>query len=163
MLPTPPTEGPFQGPTQRSRRGPHEQACVLVVEDEPSIARAIAIALTRQGYTAVTTSSGEGALYYLRTQVFDAMLIDLRIPDMRGDVVYHLAISLQPQLRRQTLFTTGDVTEQAAELIEACGCPVLMKPFDLRDLSDALRDLLIRTQHGHLTLHVPSRREGTTG
>jgi DNA-binding response OmpR family regulator len=134
---------------------------VLVVEDEPSIARAIAIALSRQGFVPVTTSSGEGALYYLRTQAFDAMLIDLRIPDMRGDVVYHLAISLQPQLRRQTLFTTGDVTEQAAELIEACGCPVLMKPFDLRELSEALRTLLAPTRH--LTLHQPMQRDGTTG
>jgi DNA-binding response OmpR family regulator len=142
MLPTPPIEVPFKGPVPRPSRERGDKPTVLIVEDEPSICRAVAISLTRSGYNPVTTMSGEGALYYLRTQYFDAMLIDLRIPDMRGDVVYHLAVSLQPQLRKQTLFTTGDVTEQAAELIEACGCPVLMKPFDLKDLSEAVHTLL---------------------
>ena len=111
---------------------------MLVVEDEPSICRTVAIALTRAGYNPITTTTGEGALYHLRTQYFDVMLIDLRIPDMRGDVIFHLATSLQPQLRKQSLFMTGDVTEQAAELIAACACPLLMKPFDLHDLSQAI-------------------------
>lgn len=143
MIPTPLIEAPFKGPVPRPQREQGEKPTVLIVEDEPSICRAVAIALTRGGYKPITTTSGEGALHYLRTQYFDAMLVDLRIPDMRGDVVYHLAISLQPQLRQQTLFTTGDVTEQAAELIEACGCPVLMKPFDLKDLNDAIHDILM--------------------
>ena len=69
------------------------------------------------------------------------MLADLRIPDIRGDEIFHLAIALQPHLRHRTLFTTGDVTEEAAKLIEACHCPVLMKPFELRDLGVAIRAL----------------------
>jgi DNA-binding response OmpR family regulator len=157
MIRTPPIDAPFKGPVPRPSRDRGERQSVLIVEDEPSICRAVAISLTRAGYNPVTTTSGEGALYYLRTQYFDAMLVDLRIPDMRGDVVYHLAISLQPQLRRQTLFTTGDVTEQAAELIEACGCPVLMKPFDLKDLGEAIGELL-RDSQEDLWQH-----EGTTG
>jgi DNA-binding NtrC family response regulator len=82
-------------------------------------------------------------MYHLRTQYFDLLVIDLRIPDMRGDVIYHLATSLQPQLRRQTLFITGDVTEQAAELIDACDCPLLMKPFDLKGLEQAVREVSV--------------------
>jgi DNA-binding response OmpR family regulator len=152
MLPTPPIDAPFRGPVSRPARERGDKPSVLIVEDEPSICRAIAISLTRSGYNPITTMSGEGALYYLRTQYFDAMLIDLRIPDMRGDVVYHLAVSLQPQLRKQTLFTTGDVTEQAAELIEACGCPVLMKPFDLKDLSEAVHHLLTNAGQEDLRL-----------
>ena len=145
MITTPLIEAPFQGPIPKpgERR---EKPAILIVEDEPSICRAVAIALTRSGYNPITTTSGDGAVHYLRTQYFDAMLVDLRIPDMRGDVVYHLAISVQPHLRKHTLFTTGDVTEHAAELIEACGCPVLMKPFDLKDLSTAIADLLTDVQ-----------------
>src|SRR5207253_569817 len=99
-------------------------------------------------YDPVTATSGESALYQLRTRYFDLMLADLRMPDMRGDVVYHLATSLQPQLRTQTMFVTGDVTEQAVELIEACGCPLLMKPFDLRDLTGAVSVMMSRREAG---------------
>lgn len=138
MIQTPPIEPPFQAPVLPPST-PRTKLSILVLEDDPSICRTVAIGLTRAGYNPITTTTGEGALYHLRTQYFDLMLVDLRIPDMRGDVVFHLAVSLQPQLRRQTLFMTGDVTEQAAELIEACACPLLMKPFDLRELEKAVR------------------------
>jgi hypothetical protein len=41
---------------------------------------------------------------------------------------------MQTHLRKRTLFTTGDITEQAQQLIDACACPLLRKPFDLKDL-----------------------------
>ena len=62
------------------------------------------------------------------------MLLDLRIPDMRGDVLFELAASLQPHLKHRTIFTTGDASERAQELIDACDCRVLPKPFDLNEL-----------------------------
>jgi len=74
------------------------------------------------------------------------MLVDLRLPDMRGDVVFHLAVSLQPHLKDRTVFMTGDVTEQAADIIAECRCSLLMKPFDLKDLNDATRVVLARTE-----------------
>jgi hypothetical protein len=46
---------------------------------------------------------------------------------------------MQPHLRSRSLFTTGDITERAQELIEACRCPLLRKPFDLKDLIDWVR------------------------
>ncbi len=131
---------------------------ILVLEDEPSICRTVAIGLTRAGYNPITTTTGEGALYHLRTQYFDLLLIDLRIPDMRGDVVFHLATSLQPQLRRQTLFMTGDVTEQAAELIDACSCPLLMKPFDLRALESAVRSVATTVDLAQANIQFPALR-----
>src|SRR5690606_6961735 len=118
MQAIPTTNGPFRGPEEPLRSRDAKPA-VLIVEDEPSICRAVAIALTRQGYAPVTTTKGEDALYYLRSQFFDVMLVDFRIPDMRGDEIFHLAVALQPHLRSKTLFTTGDVTEEAADMIEA--------------------------------------------
>jgi len=41
-------------------------------------------------------------------------------------------------------FTTGDGSERAHELIAACGCASLGKPFDLRDLLDLTRQLTLR-------------------
>jgi DNA-binding NtrC family response regulator len=107
---------------------------VLVVDDEPSICRALTIALTRTGYDARALESGEAASLLVRQEHFDCLIVDLRIPDMRGDIFFEIAASVQPHLRHQTILTTGDVSELAHELLDACGCPVLQKPFDLHDL-----------------------------
>jgi DNA-binding response OmpR family regulator len=145
MITPPSNNQTFQGPTVPAADEVRKLS-ILIVEDEPSICRALSIALTRKGYDPVIATSGESALYQLRTRYFDLMLADLRMPDMRGDVVFHLATSLQGQLRNQTLFITGDVTEQAHDLIEACGCPLLMKPFDLHDLTKAVSVMMSRRQ-----------------
>ena len=120
---------------------------VLIIDDEPSICRALEIALGRAGFEPVVSRSGDEALALLRADHFDAMLVDLRIPDVRGDVIFHSATSLQPHLKSTTLFMTGDITERAQRLIESCGCALVRKPFDLSDIVDALHALAPRVQH----------------
>ncbi|NUQ19902.1 MAG: response regulator [Gemmatimonadaceae bacterium] len=115
---------------------------VLVVDDEPSICKALEIVLRREGYDVVTVGSGETATSLLREGRFDAMIVDLRIPDMRGDVIFELAAALQPHLRTATLLMTGDLSERASRLVAACGCPTLLKPFDLQDVLDAVGALV---------------------
>lgn len=115
---------------------------VLVVDDEPAICQALTIAFRRVGCEAWTAESGDAALALLRTQHVDAMVLDLRIPDMRGDAVFHLASAIQPHLRRQTMFITGDITDRADLLIRACGVPYVHKPFTLADITDTIRALV---------------------
>ena len=119
---------------------------VLVVDDEPSICKALTMALSRAGYEPIAAQSGESALTIIRSEHIDVMLIDLRIPDMRGDVIFEVAVGHQPHLLYQTLFMTGDITERAHKLIAACKCHFLRKPFDLRDMTDAIAALSPRTQ-----------------
>lgn len=111
---------------------------VLVVDDEPSICKALTLALTRAGYDVEFALSGESALAIIRSQHVDVLLIDLRIPDQRGDVVYELAAAFQPHLKTQTLFMTGDITDKGHHLISSCKCNFLRKPFDLSDMLDAV-------------------------
>lgn len=119
----------------------NEQLRVLVVDDEPTICRALTIALGRAGYDVVAVEAGEQAHSLLRAEHFDFLVLDLRIPDLRGDVLFELAASIQPHLRYRTLFTTGDATERAIELIQACGCKWLHKPFELQELIAELRKM----------------------
>lgn len=114
---------------------------VLVVDDEPSICKALTIALHRAGYDAIFALSGEEAMTRLRAEHVDVLVVDLRMPDMRGDVLFELAVAVQPQLRAQSLFITGDITDRAMRLIGACRCPMVRKPFDLRDVFDAVAAL----------------------
>jgi DNA-binding response OmpR family regulator len=121
---------------------PASSSRILVVDDEPSICRALTIALSRAGYDVVTALSGEAAHDLLRTTHFDVLFLDLRIPDVRGDVLFHLAASLQPHLRSRTLFSTGDVSDRAQALIDECQCPVIRKPFKLDDVLAAVGALI---------------------
>jgi DNA-binding NtrC family response regulator len=119
---------------------------VLVVDDEPSICKALTMALSRAGFDAIAAQTGESAMAIVRAEHIDVVLVDLRIPDMRGDVFFELASSHQPHLRYRTLFMTGDITEKALKLIQACECHFLRKPFDLRDMTDAVAALSPRVQ-----------------
>ena len=104
---------------------------VLVVDDEPAICKALTIALQRAGYDALSAQSGDSALALLANEHVDILLIDLRIPDTRGDVVFELAAATHPHLRHQTLFMTGDISAEAERAIAATNCPYLRKPFDM--------------------------------
>lgn len=117
---------------------------VLVVDDEPSICKALSIALERAGYDASIALSGDAALEILAREQIDVMLLDLRIPDTRGDILFELAAATQPQLRRQTIFMTGDISEQASKLVAACNCPCIAKPFALRTIVAAVARTLPR-------------------
>ena len=119
---------------------------VLVVDDEPTICKALTMYLVRSGFDAVAAQTGDAALAILRTEPVDVLLVDLRIHDVRGDVIFEIASGHQPHLRYQTLFMTGDITERAQKLIGACKCHYLRKPFDLRDMHDAIVALAPRAQ-----------------
>jgi DNA-binding response OmpR family regulator len=119
---------------------------VLIVDDEPAIRRALELALTRDGFEVVTAASGADAQAVLDARPVDVMLVDLRIPDMRGDVIYHLAAALQPHLASATVFLTGDVTERADSLIAACHCPFIRKPFELSEVIRTVRAMAPRTR-----------------
>jgi DNA-binding NtrC family response regulator len=119
-----------------------EQIRVLVVDDEPAICKALTIALQRAGYIALSAQSGDSALALLANEHVDIMLIDLRIPDTRGDVVFELAAASHPHLRHQTLFMTGDISERVFRLVSSCKCPMIKKPFELREMLAAVETLV---------------------
>ena len=114
---------------------------ILVVDDEPAICRAMSIALERVGHDVLTAPSGDAALATLASAHVDILLLDLRIPDTRGDVLFELAAAMHPHLRHQTLFMTGDISPKAQKLILACNCPMIAKPFELTKLTTEIGKL----------------------
>ena len=121
-----------------------ERARVLIVDDEPAICKALKVALGRAGYDVIAAQSGDSALSILARERVDVLLLDLRIPDTRGDVVFELAAATHVHLRRQTLFMTGDISERAQRLIQACKCPMILKPFELSEMIAAIDALVPR-------------------
>jgi DNA-binding NtrC family response regulator len=133
-------------PAPRGASGSGSRLRALIVDDEPSICRLLAATLSDVGYEAVTAQSGESALAIIRGEHIDILLLDFRIPDMRGDIIFEFAAATQPHLAYQTLFMTGDILDSSKALIRACKCNYLQKPFELDVLTDALAAIAPRAE-----------------
>ena len=131
---------------------PHEKAGVpspslqgrrlLVVEDEPHIARLIADVFQGQGCAVVTCSAAEEAAALLEHQPFDALVSDLKLPGKGGRWLFEHVSKSHGQLAQKTLFVTGDtLSESTVAFLRATGQPALSKPFHVRELKAAVKNL----------------------
>jgi len=113
---------------------------VLVVDDEAEIADLMRAVLESAGFDVATAESGAVALELLGEARFDAIVSDVRMPDIDGAALWRAVCERQPHLARRMLFVTGDTLSQQARLVlEESGCPSLDKPFSKADLLAAVR------------------------
>jgi DNA-binding response OmpR family regulator len=85
---------------------------ILVVDDESSIRLTLAAMLQRQGYDVTTAESGPEAVAQLERQIFELMLVDLKMPGMDGLEVVAKARERQPDLA--IIILTGHGSLQSA-------------------------------------------------
>jgi signal transduction histidine kinase/CheY-like chemotaxis protein len=118
-------------------------AAVLVVEDEAALGAAVAEAMSDAGFVVDRASDGLEALDRLERQPYDLIVCDLKMPRLDGTAFYHELGRVNPDMTRRILFVTGDVAGTEAErFLEETGCRWLAKPFRLKDLLRAARDML---------------------
>ena len=118
-------------------------ARVLVVDDEPTIRRAVVRFLAREGFATDAVPGGREALRRLETSDYDAILLDLRMPDVSGDAVYEALRARDPVQAGRVVFVTGDLlADRTRAFLERSGCPVVRKPFVFDELLRVLRDRL---------------------
>jgi len=118
------------------------QARILIVEDEPDIARLIAQALDGYGFVTEHAANGRRGLDQARRQGPDLAIVDLGLPDMDG---MELIRQLQQQTPCAVLILTGrnDVMDRVLGL-ELGADDYLVKPFEPRELVARVRSILRR-------------------
>jgi signal transduction histidine kinase len=118
-------------------------AAVLVIEDEPALATAVAEGLSDAGFLVTRAADGEEGLARLRERTFDVIVCDLRMPRLDGPAFYRAIAANSPSLARRVIFVTGDVAGTDAErFLEDSGCRWLPKPFRLAELLRAAREVM---------------------
>lgn len=108
---------------------------VLIVDDDSSVRRIVSRVLARAGYTPLEAATGTAAYAIVEEELVDVVLLDVQMPDLPGTAVYHALVSRWPELRPAIALMTGDA--ERSEIVEWLAehpCPVLQKPFDLREL-----------------------------
>ncbi len=116
---------------------------VLVVDDEAEIADLMRAVLEGAGFDVATAESGAVALEMLAEARFDAIVSDVRMPDIDGAALWRAVREQHPLLARRMLFVSGDtLSSQARQVLEETRCPSLDKPFARADLLAAVRAVL---------------------
>jgi two-component system NtrC family sensor kinase len=125
-----------------SSAAPRESRCaqrVLVVDDEASIRGAVTSFLRSHGHAVDTVASGKEALALITQRSYDAILLDLRMPDMPGDAFYAELHQRAPAAAERVVFLTGDTQSASARgFLESTGRPMVSKPFLLDELAAVL-------------------------
>jgi CheY-like chemotaxis protein len=95
------------------------------------------------GCEVVTARNGTEALEAAREMEFEAILVDYLMPRMDGGELYRRLRVERPELSSRFMFMTGDIlSDRTLQDIESTGCRVLVKPFGLPELTQAVGELL---------------------
>jgi DNA-binding response OmpR family regulator len=115
---------------------------ILLIEDEPRLAAMVAEYLGEAGYRVVTAGTGTEGLAAHGREAFDAVILDLMLPDMDG-----LDVCRVLRTRHETpilmLTARGDAMDRVVGL-EIGADDYLPKPFEPRELLARLRAILRR-------------------
>lgn len=120
---------------QRRRASESAAKRLLVVDDEAPIREAVALYFRSLGHVVDGVGNGRDAIERARGTRYDAVVLDLRLPDMRGDEVL-VALEALPVAPTRIVFVTGDTTsESARRVLQATRRPTISKPFLLDELA----------------------------
>jgi signal transduction histidine kinase len=120
-----------------------EGRAILLVDDEPTIREALGNFLRLQRFEVHTAASALEALELCRARSFDALLLDLRLPDLSGSELYRRLVALRPELRGRFLLTSGNgMCSETRDLVASAGEAFLAKPFTFDELTGGLERAL---------------------
>lgn len=120
---------------------------ILLVEDDPRIARDVSLHLQRAGYTVLHEKDGEAGLFSGLEEDFTAVILDLGLPGLDG-----LSILRRWRAEGRTMpvliLTARGTWQEKVEGIDAGADDYLPKPFQIPELLARLR-AIVRRSAGH--------------
>lgn len=128
------------------------EANILLVDDEEAFLKVLSQRLEGRGMKVDTSTSGESAVAKARTTGFDAIVLDLAMPDVDGMETLKQIKSENPDL--QIIILTGHATvDKSVEAIKEGAADFMEKPVDLGKLLKKIeeaknkRALIVEKQH----------------
>ncbi len=114
---------------------------VLLIDDDPAVADTLAAMLAREGLTVQRAASGEEGLAILRGESFDAIFLDVRLPDIPGPEVYARLAAERPELAQRVVFVTGGLWRIGGRGLreKLPAQPTLSKPCTAAQIHEVLR------------------------
>ena len=118
---------------------------ILLVEDDPHLAKGLRFNLEREGYEIFLVDNGVSALDQLREKDFDLIILDLMLPKMGGLEVARTI--RETNIRFRILMLTAKSSKNDRESgLEAGADDYLTKPFHLPELLLRVKGILRRSE-----------------
>jgi DNA-binding response OmpR family regulator len=108
-------------------------ARILVVEDEPMIARFVGRALRSRGWIVDWANDGKRALQLVFSTDFSLVLLDLMIPGIGGEEVLRKIVAARPDQKVMVVSGRSD-SQTKVDCLEAGAADYLSKPFSVDEL-----------------------------
>jgi two-component system, cell cycle sensor histidine kinase and response regulator CckA len=108
---------------------------VVIVDDNAGLAWFFSEILKLHGYAATVLTDGKLALKFVLSQPADAIICDLQMPELDGDLFYATVERTNPGLLRRFIFVTGVAAEERfRKFVSTVEAPVLRKPVAVETL-----------------------------
>lgn len=105
---------------------------MLIVDDEPKICECLQQFFSQKGFAVVYVCTGTEAIEWLMDQAADVILLDVRLPDMKGTEVLRRARELYPEIKA-VMVTAMDNEEPRVDAKVYGACAYITKPFDFSE------------------------------
>ncbi len=143
---------------------------LLVVEDEPKVARALQQGLEAEGYRVSLARTGEDGFFLASTRPFDLVILDRMLPGRDGLEILG-ALRRKGFLTPVLLLTARDAVEDRVAGLDAGADDYVVKPFAFGELLARVRalvrrgrgDQLLRLSVADLVIDVPTRAVSRAG
>lgn len=112
-----------------------QENLILIVDDEPEMRLAMSHALSRSGYDVESASNGIEALEKIKKDAFDAVITDIKMPEMSGMQVLEEVKKISP-LIPVIMVTAFGTIDNAVEAMKEGASDYIIKPFS----SDVLEE-----------------------
>ena len=120
---------------------------VLLVDDDVDLANALKALMEAHNFIVTVVCNGVDALKEVMELDFDAIICDLMMPKMPGDMFYLAVQKTKPQLCRRFVFITGHSGDPKVEsFLRATQALSLHKPFQPQDLVRMIAHVLARVK-----------------
>jgi DNA-binding NtrC family response regulator len=114
---------------------------VLVVDDDPEMRSLVLDVLRREGYEVAEANDGTEAVRAIQAREINVVLMDKNLPGPSGLELLPTILSVRPGIRIIMMTAFGDVSSYV-EAVEKGAMEYLFKPFQMEDLSKAIRKAL---------------------
>jgi CheY-like chemotaxis protein len=113
---------------------------ILVVDDDRDVLETYQVVLALDHHEVKACDRGKAALAACAAEDFDAVVCDVRLPDLGGREFVEALARIKPALAARVIFATGDVTAaDTLALLSSTPQPSLQKPFRIEELEAAIR------------------------
>jgi len=122
---------------------------LLIVDDERNVLYALERGLRADGLRIVTAQTGKAGINLVQCEKPDAVLLDIRLPDLSGLDVLRELRQIDPKLP-VIVMTTHGTAETAIEAMQRGAFDYLLKPWDLDELTDLVHKALAAGRLSHV-------------